>query len=249
MRVLLVAVVLGVSSQALGVDTSLRGATQQTLLEEPLFEEFGSDNAAEAIEAFNARLNAVSNNSQVAINWDGPAVTDLTQGKTAAMPGDLFLSNRQVLYENLACSEDNFQTLSEASKFNIIKLNTFGKTPSTPFSPNVTCGPKSVFIRKTSISFTLADLETPGSVFGFGTVFNLPSGNPGFLRRARLNFFQGDKKVASIKVQKSKPGAQVFVGAIFEKPIVSKVEIDYGLGPGFPFNAPADNWFFDLAQN
>lgn len=87
--VLFVAVVLGVSIQALGANTSQKKS--QKLFKHILnklfgkddgFETFESDDAAQAIAAFNERLEKISGGNQVAINWDGGAVTDITQGGT-----------------------------------------------------------------------------------------------------------------------------------------------------------------------
>ena len=62
---------------------------------------------------FNALQGVVAPGTGTKINWDAGAVTGLTKGKTAILPNDLFLAKvpRQVLYDNLMCSEDRFATL------------------------------------------------------------------------------------------------------------------------------------------
>ncbi|WP_372369629.1 hypothetical protein [Candidatus Uabimicrobium sp. HlEnr_7] len=171
------------------------------------------------------------------INWDGAAVTALTNGATANFPKNLFLVGagfRQLTIgeepEPVAVSEDNFATLVDGT------LNPSANNGTDNFTPFVTFG---VFTDDSiTIKFFLADQITPALVRNFSAVFT----DVEVANRSGISFFDvDDNLIHTVKAKALNSGSNQIVGSFFSKPIIAKVVIDLPDNVNFGINVEDPN--------
>ena len=165
------------------------------------------------------------------INWDGGAVTVLTQGATATINSDIFLigaGNRQLIIggpnEDIRVSENRFATLDAAAD-----------NPSEPGS-SATAGAD--FAALTSnVNFTvmggevatqtffLADQTTPALIHGFAVIFT----DVEVANQSGLRFLDANGQVIrTVFAQVQASGTHQLVGALFPSAQVAQVQVLFG---------------------
>lgn len=189
------------------------------------------------VSRFNDRVLPLALGQERAINWDGAAVTVLTNGMTAAFPPTLFrdgAGDRQIIIggvtgENVMVSEDSFATNSSGGP-NASAGGGFG--PLTGTVNFAVSGSNSA-----TVQFTLADRTTAATVHGFGAIFT----DVEVVGRSGLRFFDREGRLLrTVRAVPMGSGEHQFVGAIFDSPIVASVSVDmgnnarFGLGPESP---------------
>jgi len=167
------------------------------------------------------------------INWDGPAVTGLTRGRTTFLDGRTFLDTvpRQVISDDMMASEDAFRTIVDqtAGRNTIINPSFDPRNVRrfAPFSPTVTTAP--LLARNSmKVHFTLADKKTAGLVHGFGAIFTDVQRD----NLSGLTFFDANNRVITrvnaVRTPRGASGQHQLVSAFFAEPIVASVEIRFG---------------------
>jgi len=173
----------------------------------------GKKKIQKALEAFNKKRDNLPQPSRN-VNWDGGAVTMLTNNGTAELEGDIFLNGagfRQIAFQpkvgKLSATEENFDSDMGIS----------------PFSGTVTTAPLET--NEVVISFFLEDKVSSGMVHGFGAIFTDVEQN----RRSGLVFYgQAGEELATLWAPKGKNGDHSFVGGLFDDAVVASVKILFG---------------------
>ncbi|EAZ91938.1 hypothetical protein [Crocosphaera chwakensis] len=149
------------------------------------------------------------------INWDGVPVNG-----TVGIPEDLFLGRGALYDEIYFVSDDGFESVNPSVA---------GQFPA--FSPPVTFAHIGEGNNQNEIeqSFTLAGTFTQAATRGFGAIFldvELPE-------TSSIEYFNGSKSLGKFFVEPSDSGEPSFLGVLFDKPIVTSVELILGNGSIF----------------
>jgi hypothetical protein len=166
--------------------------------------------------AFEAALDATSPNTRFNVNWD--AIGFATPG-TKAIPPNQFAA-RQILLDTDPFSRD---LLVSNVGFADLKLNYPGNFPT--FSPTINFkldggGPQ-------KNTFLLADRVTPALSSAFGAIFtDVEKGNTSGL----VFFDQFGKELGRFFVPAGANGLNQFLGVIFSRPVVARVDVLMGEG-------------------
>ncbi len=192
--------------------------------------------ADQAVVSFDARRTQVAPGQERNINWDGAAVTVLTNGMTADFPPTLFrdgAGDRQIIVggvtgETVAVSEDSFATLPGGGA---------NASAGGGFAPLTGTANFTVFGSDTiTVSFTTVDTAVAGLVHGFSAVFT----DVEVAGRSGLRFFDREGNLLlDVRALALGSGQHQLVGAVFDTAVVATVIID--LGDNRNFGAGAEN--------
>ncbi|MDB5351906.1 MAG: hypothetical protein JWN86_3153 [Planctomycetota bacterium] len=205
------------------------------------FAAVGTTNVATAISSFRTAIGGVDNGATASpqvggsrtINWDavttdgtdfgGGANTTVIAANTVGIPQDRF-QTRGVFFETIyAVSSDGFVTVNP---------NVTGLFPA--FSPSNTFA---MFNDHTiDLSFVTAGANgttpAPAATRGFGAVFlNSETANT-----SSIQYFDGDRLLATVFVPAGTAGQAEFAGALFASPLVTRVSLTLGTDTLFSFD-------------
>lgn len=164
--------------------------------------------------AFESALDAAAPNTRFNVNWDG--ISFATPGTKAIAP-NLFAA-RQILLDTDPLSPD---LLVSNDNFGGLKANYPGNFPT--FSPRVNFKYRENDGQKNT--FLLADRATPALTSAFGAIFtDVEKANTSGL----VFKDQFDNEIGRFYVPAGANGLNQFVGVIFSRPVVARVEVLMG---------------------
>lgn len=202
----------------------------------------GTANVATAITNFETAIGGADNGAAATpaaggfrvINWDavkldgtdfggGANTTVISQGNTVGIPQNRF-QTRGVFFETVyAVSGNGFATVNPGAA---------GLFPA--FSPNNTFA----MFNDNTIDFSFVSAGATGSSpvpaasRGFGAVFI----NSQIADASSIEYFRGDQSLGKFSVPTGAQGQPEFLGVLFDKPVVTRVEITLGNTTLFNFN-------------
>ena len=194
----------------------------------------------EILEQFEQRREALDFAQVQNINWDGAAVTSLTNGDKSMLPTNIFLNGAG--FRQLTIAKSSERPFASENEFG------FPGTGLEPFTNNVNFAP---YANTLTIDFFLADRSTRGLIHGFGAIFTdveMP------LKSGLKAFDENGKVVANVRARPQESGSHQFIGVMFNKPTIAKVVLDMGDDVNLPDNpedlengvdlVAVDDWLF-----
>jgi hypothetical protein len=197
------------------------------------------DNARLEFEAMKVAIGGANNGGlgpQVdgfrTISWDGVRLdgTDfggntqvIVQDKVVGIPENRFLAQGTLYDEVYIVSGDGFESVNPGVA---------GQFPA--FSPRNTFAHFGEDRNEIDQSFTVPGTFTAAATRGFGAIFldvELPN-------TSSIEYFSGSKSLGKYFVEPANSGEPSFLGVLFDKPIVTRVELNLG-----------NNTIFDLEGN
>ncbi len=209
------------------------------------------EDAATAFEAMKTAIGGLDNTTAIGpqnggfrtVNWDGVLLdgTDfggntqvIVPNQVVGIPEDRFLS-RGALYDDVyIVSGDGLESVNSGVT---------GQFPA--FSPD------NIFVHfgeddnEIDQSFTLAGTTTPAATRGFGAIFldvELPE-------TSSIEFFNGSVSLGKYFVEPGGSGQPSFLGVLFDKPVVTEVELILGNNTIFDVDLDTNNITSGLADD